>query len=502
MTVTISAAISNRILAIEAAEVVAGNDYAMTVAYDSEWSGTVYVRVRFGPYHYDIPTTVSAGTVTVQMPIGYPEVGIGIFSEALEICTNEARVRVTKCILESGTEPVEFDDALYDQWAGEVTSLLVDDAFDSTSDRPIANRVVAALDSSALKKDVLTSQTVQGPLVLDGTVKAQSAWVHAAYNSSVASGRYLKLFSFARPSGTAAVSILVTYRDNARYTAIEAGNLRVASGTPYGAIHAESNFADLNTYVLGYNASSDVYEVYLHAVGTGTRNIVVTVEKAVSTATGTLIHINGLTSITSSASMTSGTVEIQEASAVDVGYNLIMGRSHDDETYPNWQCIYETPINTTASTSVCGVFLVSTGNPALGGYRYGICQLSQRTSSTPNLRFEWLCACNVDPSDFAIVQQDGKVQMWARQTLRYQEAVACPLTAWRNYQAIGVTWAQPSEITPQQSLPSGEGVYVAYSILNGTQGTASLAMGLMGASPEDADDPSGDPEGNPEEDQR
>ena len=504
MTVTISAAISNRILAIEAAEVVAGNDYAMTVAYDSEWSGTVYVRVRFGPYHYDIPTTVSAGTVTVQMPIGYPEVGIGIFSEALEICTNEARVRVTKCILESGTEPVEFDDALYDQWTGEVTSLLVDDAFDSTSDRPIANRVVTALDASALKKDVLTSQTVQGPLVLDGTVKAQPAWVHAAYNSSVASGRYLKLFTFARPSGTASVRLRVTYRDAARYTDINLGNLKVTSGTPYGDLHVESNFPDLNTYVLAYRSSNDSYEAYMHTTGTATRNVVVTVEGAASTATGSQIKVVGLTSsITSSTSIASGAESLAEVNAVDLGYNLVMGRSHDDETFPNWQCIYETAVNTTASTSVCGVFLVSTGNPALGGYRYGICQLSQRTSSTPNLPFEWLCACNVDPSDFAIVQQDGKVQMWARQTSRYQETVACPLTAWRNYQAIGVTWAQPSEITPQQSLPSGEGVYVAYSILNGTQGTASLAMGLMGAAPDDpSGDPEGNPESNPEEDQR
>ena len=485
---SIAATISGRILSIDAGgEVVAGNDYPMTITYDSEWSGTVYVRVRFGSYHYDIPATVSSGAATVQMPIGYPEVGIGIFSETLGICTNEARVRVTKCILESGTEPVEFDDALYEQWEGEVTALLVDDAFDDTSDRPIANRVVAALDSSALKKDVQTSQTVQGPLVLDGTVKAQSAWVHAAYNSSVASGRYLKLFTFAEPSGTASVSLKITYRSNAQYTDLELGGL--SSGA--GEIHVESNFADRNTYVLGYNSTSHSYEVYLHAVGAGTRNIVVTVEGAVSTATGTQIKVVGLTSsITTSASMSSGTASLSEVNAVDIGFNLTMGRTASTEAYPNWRPIWQATVNATSGTSVSGVFVVSVGN-SLGGYQYGICQLSQRTtSSDPALRLEWMCAAGISASDYAVVQQAGYVQLWAKKTSRYQEPVAVVLTGWRNYTSAGTIWTQPDSTEPVDSLPSGEGVYSALSILNGTQGTLAMMMSpsaLQGASPDSTD---------------
>lgn len=485
---TIAATISGRILSIDAGgEVVAGNDYPMTITYDSEWSGTVYVRVRFGSYHYDIPTTVSSGTATVQMPIGYPEVGVGIFSETLGICTNEARIRVTKCILESGTEPVEFDDALYEQWEGEVTSLLVDTAFDDTSNRPIANRVVAALDSSALKKDILTSQTVQGPLVLDNTVKAQSAWVHAAYGTtSVAKNRYMKLFSFSRPSGTSALRLRVSYRESAKHTVIELGNLRKSGDEAFGAIYAESTWADVNTYVLGYNASSDSYEVYLHAGNAGSRSLVVTVEGAVSTATGSQIKVVGLTStITVTTAMATGTEALEEVNAVNTGFNLTMGRTATTEAFPNWRPIWQAAVNTTSGTSVSGVFIVSVGN-SLGGYQYGICQLSQRTtSSAPALRMEWMCAAGIDPADYAIVQQDGFVQLWAKKTSRYQEPVAVCLTGWRNYSSVGTVWAQPDSTEPVDSLPSGEGVYSALSILNGTQGV----MGLMMAGAPDRSEP-------------
>jgi hypothetical protein len=496
----ITATISNRILAVEAADVVAGNDYPMTVTYDAEWSGTVYIRVRFGSYHYDIPTTVTAGTpptgaATVQMPIGYPEVGIGIYSEALGICTNEARIKVTKCILESGTEPVEFDDALYEQWEGEVTSLLVDDAFDSTSDRPIANRVVAALDASALKKDLPTiSQTVQGPLVLDGTVKAQSAWVHAAYGAtSVSKGRYLKLFSFSRPSGTSALRLRVSYRESARYTVIELGGLHKSGDTAYGDIHAESSWADLNTYVLGYNSGSDSYEVYLHAGSTGSRSLVVTVEGAVSTATGSQIKVVGLTStITNATSMSSGTEALEEITAVDTGFNLNMARTASDESYPNWRPIWEASVTTTQNTSTCGVFVVSITNP-LGGYQYGLCQLSQRTtSSAPVLRFEWMCAAGIDPADYAIVQQDGVVQMWAKQTSRYQGPCAVLLTGWRNTSSLGTYWTAVEDPVPVADLPSGEGVYSALSILDGVQGGVSLSMGSGDRSAPDADPGAGE----------
>ena len=143
MTITI--AVAGRIATATATtQVVAGNTYPVTLSLDSEWTGSLYLRVRFGGLYYDIPFASSATSVDVQMPVGYPEVGIGVFSEALEICTNEARVRLLRSILEAGEQVVEFDGDLYDQWAGEVTTLLTDSAFDAESTNPVQNAVITA----------------------------------------------------------------------------------------------------------------------------------------------------------------------------------------------------------------------------------------------------------------------------------------------------------------------------------------------------------------------
>lgn len=139
--------IEGRLASFEAdGPLVAGNTYPVAVSYDSEWSGSAYLRVRFGSLYYDIPMTIADGasTADVQMPVGYPEVGLGVYSEALEICTNEARVRLLRSILEAGAEVVDFDGDLYDQWAGEVTALVTDDAFDAESTRPVQNAVLTA----------------------------------------------------------------------------------------------------------------------------------------------------------------------------------------------------------------------------------------------------------------------------------------------------------------------------------------------------------------------
>ena len=143
MTITLT--VAGRIATVDATtHVVAGNTYPVTLALDSEWTGSLYLRVRFGGLYYDIPFARTDTTVDVQFPVGYPEVGIGVFSEALEICTNEARVRLLRSILEAGEQVVEFDSDLYDQWAGEVTTLLTDDAFDAESTRPVQNAVLTA----------------------------------------------------------------------------------------------------------------------------------------------------------------------------------------------------------------------------------------------------------------------------------------------------------------------------------------------------------------------
>ena len=157
MTITLT--VAGRIATVDATtHVVAGNTYPVALSLDSEWTGNLYLRVRFGSLYYDIPFASSATSVDVQMPVGYPEVGIGVFSEALEICTNEARVRLLRSILEAGEQVVEFDSDLYDQWAGEVTTLLTDDAFDAESTRPVQNAVLTAwkdtvpLDSALVHK--------------------------------------------------------------------------------------------------------------------------------------------------------------------------------------------------------------------------------------------------------------------------------------------------------------------------------------------------------------
>lgn len=157
MTITLT--VAGRIATVDATtHVVAGNTYPVALSLDSEWTGSLYLRVRFGSLYYDIPFASSDTSVDVQMPVGYPEVGIGVFSEALEICTNEARVRLLRSILEAGEQVVEFDSDLYDQWAGEVTTLLTDDAFDAESTRPVQNAVLTAwkdtvpLDSALVHK--------------------------------------------------------------------------------------------------------------------------------------------------------------------------------------------------------------------------------------------------------------------------------------------------------------------------------------------------------------
>ena len=165
MTITLT--VAGRIATVDATtHVVAGNTYPVTLALDSEWTGNLYLRVRFGSLYYDIPFASSAASVDVQMPVGYPEVGIGVYSEALEICTSEARVRLLRSILEAGEQVVEFDSDLYDQWAGEVTTLLTDNAFDAESTRPVQNAVLTAwkdtvpIDSALVHKT--GTETVAG----------------------------------------------------------------------------------------------------------------------------------------------------------------------------------------------------------------------------------------------------------------------------------------------------------------------------------------------------
>ena len=175
MTITLT--VAGRLASVDATtHVVAGNTYPVTLALDSEWTGNLYLRVRFGSLYYDIPFASSAASVDVQFPVGYPEVGIGVYSEALEICTSEARVRLLRSILEAGEQVVEFDSDLYDQWAGEVTTLLTDDAFDAESTRPVQNAVLTAWKNTVPLDSALVHKTGTETIAGNKKFTSSSTW--------------------------------------------------------------------------------------------------------------------------------------------------------------------------------------------------------------------------------------------------------------------------------------------------------------------------------------
>ena len=155
MTTTIT--VTDRIAEVSSDDaMVAGNTYSVALSLDSEWSGTCYVRVRFGPYYYDIPFSASSATADVQMPIGYPEVGIGVYSEALGICTNETRIKALRSILETGVAAVEFDSDLYEQWeSDQIARLMTGDIEEGGTLAVTSGAVYDALEEKADDEDVV-----------------------------------------------------------------------------------------------------------------------------------------------------------------------------------------------------------------------------------------------------------------------------------------------------------------------------------------------------------
>ena len=175
MTTTIS--VSGRLATVTTTDrLVAGNTYPVTLALDSEWTGSLFMRVRFGSQYYDIPFASSDTAVNVQFPVGYPEVGLGVFSEALEICSNEVRVRLLRSILEQGVSVVDFDSDLYDQWAGEVSELLCDDDFDAESQRPVKNSVLTAWKNTVPLDSALVHKTGSEEIAGNKKFTSSSTW--------------------------------------------------------------------------------------------------------------------------------------------------------------------------------------------------------------------------------------------------------------------------------------------------------------------------------------
>lgn len=479
---TITFQVAERIATITTDDpIVAGNTYPMDLTLDSEWSGTAYVRVRFGSQHYDIPVSISGGAATaqVQLPLGFPEIGVGLYSDDQEQCTNEVRLRIERSILDSNTEPVVFDDDLYDQWVGEVTDLLVDDHLDASSGRPIANSVVAALDSEVVKKDVTALQTITGPLALEKVADGRGSVVFGSYNGNVSSGRYLRIASFARPAGDHShVKVRLLKRDAPQWIDVDL-SLDSSGSEITGLASATCNFATRNEVVLAYSDSNDFYAVYVNTAASTPYNVVSVLVEAVNQA-GEAIPLRPSQGMAVSSNISSMR-ELSRGLPLDVGYNLRMTTvSNAQATYPVWNLLATATPGGSNNSGIAGVFLLSTTNPEFTPL-FGILHVSQRTGSTPDLRAAWMCcSSSVQSEDIALVQREGRVELWGKQRTRYVSWVATVMTSWRNSNNTGGVWTLEDADESQADLPSGEGVYSVYSTLpNGSQANmASLAMGL------------------------
>ena len=279
--------------------IVAGNTYAVTLDLDGEWTGSLYMRVRFGSFYYDIPFASSASSVSVQMPVGYAAVGIGIFSEALEICTSEARVDLERSILEAGENVVEFDSDLYDQWENEVTELLTDSEFDAESTKPVQNATITAwkatvaLDSAVVHKagaeDVTGAKTFTADLTVHENVPLIN--IRTSRGDQSRNERYGALRYLILPEGTTspteqAYLDVYSYQDNARVVE----RMRVYN-------HGRSVHADLGVVAKDLDASTNPGVAYVSGTsyypesGVPSENVVVT--EGMLAADPQVVHTTG-----------------------------------------------------------------------------------------------------------------------------------------------------------------------------------------------------------------
>ena len=279
--------------------IVAGNTYAVTLDLDSEWTGSLYMRVRFGSFYYDIPFASSASSVSVQMPVGYAAVGIGVFSEALEICTSEARVDLERSILEAGENVVEFDSDLYDQWENEVTELLTDAEFDAESTKPVQNATITAwkatvaLDSAVVHKagaeDITGAKTFTSDLTVHENVPFVN--IRTSRGDQSRNERYGALRYLILPEGTTspvehAYMDVYSYQDNPRV----AQRMRVYN-------HGRSAHADFGIVAKDLDAPTNPGATYMTGTsfypeeGVPSENILVT--EGMLAADPQVVHTTG-----------------------------------------------------------------------------------------------------------------------------------------------------------------------------------------------------------------
>lgn len=473
-------------------DTVAGNTYPVAVDLGEEWTGSLYMRVRFGSQYYDIPFASTDETVDVQMPVGYPEVGLGVYSEALEICSSEARLKLERSILEAGAEVVEFDSELYDQWAGEVTELLVDDALDASSPRPVANSAVTPGIAGALRKDVQTAQTVAGPVAFEKNIEAFAAVPFGTFSGNVTAGQALKVVSYERPSGASKAAFRIS--DTSGAMAIDADIYVGTGNSPSGQIRASSNMFWDGSLSLTYNSTTNKIHVWMipGADTTLSVSVVLTASDGEAPRPAETIAIAD-----PSGERALGTAQPKEGGSTAT---LVPGNK-TSSTYPQWYLLASIPKATSTNTGLGGVFMMASLLTGLAPV-YGILYVYQRADGT-RAGAQWLCCSDGTESEqLAVLLNGGSVEIWGKQTARWHVWEVGLLAEWKS-SSIKTSWTIYRSQNGQAELPSGEGVAVTYPEMPRAPSSSAL-MGMMAmASPRAVQTESiRDPEDSEGEEQR
>lgn len=466
--------VSDRILEIDLLRVdplVCANQYDFSVTFDAEWTSITqrYARVRFGGQYYEIPFTGT--TFTANMPSAVPMVEIGIYGG--DVATSVKRVPLLGSILDSQGQMVEFDSELYDQWNAAVTALLTDDALDAESAHPVANSVITPKLNDAVYKTTGGVQTITNDVSITGKVDAMALKVVASYNSSVTGNRFLRIYRFVRPSGAKwHITLKMVRRDREGYDIITLQGTYANSEVGDCAMGVMTSWNDKQPFSMTYDSSNDRFDVYFKASGTSVRPIDVILVDG-SNDDG-VIQPAMVGSIGSATSRT-GT-EVASAVPTAMNYSLapVLGKSSYSST--PWHRVAYTPAQATLGVGRAGLFFVSTNNPALVEM-FGIFHVYQRTSATPNLCMRWIAGYGIDASKWAVVQRDGNVEIWYKQTEQYGVTETVELTGWGSNQTF-VQWTVDSADDQETAaaLPSGEGIYSAESVISPLAAPASLSM--------------------------
>jgi hypothetical protein len=466
--------VTDRILEIDLLRVdplVCANQYSFAVTFDSEWESITqrYARIRFGGQYYEIPFTGT--TFTANMPSGVPMVEIGIYGGT--IATSVKRVPLLASVLDVQGTMVEFDSELFDQWDAAVTALLTDDALDAESAHPVANSVITPMLQDAVYKTTGGTQTIENDVVITGKTDALALRTLASYNSSVNSGRFLRIYRFVRPSGAKwALTLRVDRRDRAGYNIVQIQAAYANGEVTGGAISVMTSYGNREAYSLTYDSANDRFDVYFKASGTSVRPINVVLVDGYSD--DGVIQPAMVGSIASSTSR-AGTL-IAEADPKAMNYNLDMIQSKSSTATP-WHRIAYASAPSTIGLGIGAFFMVSTSSPILSEM-FGMFHVGQRTTTpTPGLTMKWFGGYGIDPDDWAVVQRDGLVEIWYHQSAQYAVPETVFLTGWRSnnyYVPWTVDDADSQELAA--ALPSGEGIFSAASTISVLTPPASLAM--------------------------